>query len=380
MPQFLGTPKVQYFKTGQTDYLVGGKVYTYEPGTLVPKATYFTIEDAINGTNPNTNPIILDSRGEATIVLTGGTKIVLYDADDNEIWSVDGFINGDVSTDILDGSGNIILSFIPANTPANYWTLANSATTNPVRFFAEGSDANIDARVFAKGSGDLVLDGGLLGDVVLGANSSGAISLVGDTGVSGNFSVSGVLTSATSTITNLTIPANGAILYPDPATATFQLIPTGSVMWYAGTTLPAGCGWLECDGTNISRTTYSRLFTAIGTAFGVGDGSTTFTLPAQARKTLVGRGGTGSGTLANTIGSTGGAETHTLTLSQTPAHTHDWSYPSTFVIGGSAFSIGGSGFSSTIVTGISGTTTSNGGGTAHNNLQPSLVMMMIIRI
>jgi len=41
----------------------------------------------------------------------------------------------------------------------------------------------------------------------------------------------------------------------------------------------APAGWLECDGSAISRTSYAALFTAIGTVHGVGDGSTTFNLP-----------------------------------------------------------------------------------------------------
>lgn len=48
-------------------------------------------------------------------------------------------------------------------------------------------------------------------------------------------------------------------------------------MWWTQTTAPDG--WLICDGSQISRTTYSDLFLAIGTTFGSGDGSTTFTLP-----------------------------------------------------------------------------------------------------
>jgi microcystin-dependent protein len=46
---------------------------------------------------------------------------------------------------------------------------------------------------------------------------------------------------------------------------------------YAANTAPTG--WLECSGAAVSRTTYAGLFTAIGTVFGVGDGSTTFNLP-----------------------------------------------------------------------------------------------------
>lgn len=51
----------------------------------------------------------------------------------------------------------------------------------------------------------------------------------------------------------------------------------GFVEAYAGTTAPAG--WLKCNGTAVSRTTYASLFAAIGTTYGDGDGSTTFNLP-----------------------------------------------------------------------------------------------------
>jgi microcystin-dependent protein len=54
-------------------------------------------------------------------------------------------------------------------------------------------------------------------------------------------------------------------------------IPAGTVVWYAGTTCPDG--WIECNGTLLRRTTYSRLFAAIGTTYGEGDGSTTFKIP-----------------------------------------------------------------------------------------------------
>jgi len=53
--------------------------------------------------------------------------------------------------------------------------------------------------------------------------------------------------------------------------------PAGAVMPFAMDSVPAG--WLECDGSAVSRTTYATLFSAIGTVFGVGDGSTTFNVP-----------------------------------------------------------------------------------------------------
>ena len=56
-------------------------------------------------------------------------------------------------------------------------------------------------------------------------------------------------------------------------------VPVTAMMLWANTTYPTG--WLLADGSAISRTTYSDLFTAIGTTYGVGDGSTTFNLPSM---------------------------------------------------------------------------------------------------
>ena len=53
--------------------------------------------------------------------------------------------------------------------------------------------------------------------------------------------------------------------------------PVGTIVAFGGTTAPTG--WLICDGSAISRTTYAGLFAVIGTAYGAGDGSTTFNLP-----------------------------------------------------------------------------------------------------
>jgi hypothetical protein len=68
-------------------------------------------------------------------------------------------------------------------------------------------------------------------------------------------------------------------MWTDLATAsgTTAVLPSGLVMPFAGTTTPDG--WLACDGSAVSRTTYSLLFTAIGTTYGDGDGSSTFNVP-----------------------------------------------------------------------------------------------------
>ena len=56
-----------------------------------------------------------------------------------------------------------------------------------------------------------------------------------------------------------------------------EVQPPGMVMFFASSTLPSG--WLKCNGAAVSRTAYPGLFSAIGTTYGAGDGSTTFALP-----------------------------------------------------------------------------------------------------
>ena len=55
------------------------------------------------------------------------------------------------------------------------------------------------------------------------------------------------------------------------------VMPAGVILLYGGTSAPTG--WLLCDGSAVSRTSYAALFAVIGTSFGIGDGSTTFNLP-----------------------------------------------------------------------------------------------------
>lgn len=95
-----------------------------------------------------------------------------------------------------------------------------------------------------------------------------------------------------------------------------SVIPPGSVTSFAGPTAPAG--WLLCDGSLVSRTTYAALFAAIGTAHGSGDGSTTFQLPDYRGRFLRGVDNMGTGaagrdpdadtrTASNAGGNTGNA-------------------------------------------------------------------------
>lgn len=80
---------------------------------------------------------------------------------------------------------------------------------------------------------------------------------------------------------------------------------TGTVLDFAGAVAPAG--WLLCDGSSVSRTTYANLFAVIGTTHGSGDGSTTFSLPDGRGRVAAGKdnmGGTSAGRLVVNLNGT----------------------------------------------------------------------------
>lgn len=100
-----------------------------------------------------------------------------------------------------------------------------------------------------------------------------------------------------------------------------EQLPVGTILAYGGTG-PIPANWLECDYSEVSRLTYKTLFDTIGTAYGPGNGSTTFNLPDMRVRTPIGV--DYSKTNYNTVGLRGGAETVTLTLGQIPSHRHTY--------------------------------------------------------
>jgi microcystin-dependent protein len=82
-------------------------------------------------------------------------------------------------------------------------------------------------------------------------------------------------------------------------------IPTGTIVPWSDSSIPSG--FLECDGSAVSRSTYAALFAIIGTTYGAGNGSTTFDVPDLQDNVAVSKSGT------KNLGSTGGADTVTAT-------------------------------------------------------------------
>jgi len=92
-------------------------------------------------------------------------------------------------------------------------------------------------------------------------------------------------------------------------------VETGTILPYGGDTGDSLSDYLFCDGTAVSRTTYSDLFAVTGTNFGVGDGATTFNVPDMQSKFP-------RGTSSAQGGATGGADALTLSEAQMPTHNH----------------------------------------------------------
>lgn len=146
-------------------------------------------------------------------------------------------------------------------------------------------------------------------------------------------------------------------------------VPTGVINPWAGVAGSPPTGWLLCDGTAVSRSTYSTLFGIVGTFYGVGDNSTTFNLPNLKGKVPVGLDSTQ--TEFDTRGETGGEKAVTLTQGQIPSFSHELQMASTG--DGTTYFRGSNGPYSTSIY------YSHGSGQAHNNLQPYLVVNYIIK-
>lgn len=180
--------------------------------------------------------------------------------------------------------------------------------------------------------------------------------------------------------------ANGGNFYLD----NYLLIPYGTIIQSAAINVPDG--WLDCNGSLKLRTQYVNLYNAIGYTYsgGVYSGSDlSFNVPDIRGRVAVGS-GTGSGLTARTLGATGGAETHTLTVGEMPSHDHT----SNANGGGSPGALGlisitGSNTQNAEVNGgnepdlyanpVALDINNTGGGSAHNNMQPYIVFRYLIK-
>lgn len=303
--------------------------------------------------------------------------------------------------DIIYASGVNTLAKLAAGTDGQVLTLAGGVPTWAAASTGTVTSVNLTAGTGISVSGGPITTSGSI--TVTNTDTGSAQNIFKTISVSGQSDVVADSNNATLTLeagSNITITtdagANSITIAASGGSG--GSVPTGVILDYGGSSPPAG--FLECDGSNVSRATYSDLFAVIGTTFGVGDGSTTFGLPDFRRRVAVGAGGTGTSELGNTVGSTGGSETHTLSQAEMPSHTHlqdAHQHSGTFQshIGVSSGSgglllLGGTqrlptsaswanvaGSHRTPV--ATATNQNTGGGGAHNNMQPSLVVTKIIK-
>ena len=233
----------------------------------------------------------------------------------------------------------------------------------------------------------------------------GQVSTNSDMAVGGNFAVSGGSTfSGTVTIAGANVQAANAkvcasAFHGDGSNLTgIVAMPTGAVVPFGGSSAPTG--FLLCAGQAVSRSTYSALFGVISTTYGEGDGSSTFNLPDLRGRVVAGQddmGGSSADRLTgltggvdgDTLAATGGAETHVLTTAQLATHTHGAtkSYNSDPGLTNTRFSLvteqtdredSFPGYQTTTgdTNNIISTT---GSGSAHNNVQPTIILNYIIK-
>lgn len=125
------------------------------------------------------------------------------------------------------------------------------------------------------------------------AQQAQALANIAALGLSGGTIKGALAVQGTMTVQTPTANANPATKqYVDEKVSASTVVPAGAVMFFGVKSIPDG--WLLCNGANVSRTTYANLFAAIGTNFGSGNGSTTFTLPNLSGRFIEGTTSTGS--------------------------------------------------------------------------------------
>jgi len=191
-----------------------------------------------------------------------------------------------------------------------------------------------------------------------------------DLDVSGNLSIGGDLRAKN-------YYSNNGNFYLD----NYILIPYGTIIQSASVNIPDG--WLHCNGASILKVTYINLFNVIGYTYGGVDNS--FNVPNIQGRVVVGT-GQGVGLTNRNLGSTGGAETHTLTTDEMPNHTH-----SSNAVGGSIGLITANGQDTAVTADGTPlepniyaapqalTINATGSGNSHNNMQPFIVLHYLIK-
>jgi microcystin-dependent protein len=241
-------------------------------------------------------------------------------------------------------------------------------------------DVSGNARIINSGSGSAALDfsaGGGSFSVIRQTGPNGNVDILnygtglvsfGNNGIPGRLAIDGAgrvgvnrLDPSYTLDVSGTARVSGNLTVDGTITGTLSVVPTGCIMmWYTNT---APTGWLLCDGSAIPVGN-TALIALIGP-----------NTPNMKGRVPVGR--DAAQTEFDTLGETGGAKTHTLSEPEIPPHTHGYKFPTSQIAqGGGADVVAEDNFTLALPK----TSDSTGGGQAHNNLQPYIVLNYIIKI
>lgn len=314
----------QQFIDGNGNPVAGGRVFFYSnfPTCTVLKNTYQNEAATVL----NTNPVVLDSAGRATIFGVGAYCQVLKDANNNTIWTK---YTSDTSSASNLGWGGAGSGTANAQTV----TVTGFSSVNGQTFYYIPSATNTGPLTLAVNGGSPI--------AVVKATPAGTTILSGAEVVAG--SVVGVTYVAATGQFNLVTNNNTLIGYP------------GEVRTFAFASCPAG--WLNANGASVSATTYPDLFAALGTTWGTSAGNVV--LPDFRNQFLRGDGASPVGTYeADTYLN----HNHAVT---DPGHTHTYVYFN--AAGSTAAGAGGqtpnstSGTTASSTTGLTVNTSTTGG-------------------
>lgn len=288
---------------GQQQFL-NGNGQPYASGTVTFYSNYPTCSILKNTwsnsgqTVLNTNPVVLDSAGRATIFGSGSYCQVLKDSSGNTIWTKE---TGDAASTSTLGWGSTSGGTANAQTV----TVSGFASTNGQTFYFVAGATNTSALTLSVNGGSPIS--------VVKPTPTGTALLTGNEVYTG--SVVGVTYYST--------------------TGQFQLVtnntnaaaPAGQVASFAMNSCPTG--WLTADGSAVSRSTYAVLFANIGTTWGAGNGSTTFNVPDLRGMFLRGTGTNATGSSTGAAGPAVGTYAADTYLNHShavtdPGHTHAW--------------------------------------------------------
>ena len=286
--------------------------------------------------------------------------------------------------------------YIVSNQTSGGYAITIGGSTGAVITVPNG----VTVQVFCDGTNFYSAQTGSAGNFLVNGTLTAAGEIeTGNMTIGGNLAVTGTTTHTGAVALNgggtSTTPANGDSSTKIATTAfvAYNGTPSGSLLMWPTASAPSG--YLLCNGSAVSRTTYAALFAVVGTTFGAGDGSTTFNLPNYADRMPI-----GAGTIAASIGASGGSATTTLSTSNLPSHSHsatstvtDTGHQHTIPIAGGNGSVNSSNdlvgspgqdtgrVTETATTGITVATSigNTGSGTAATTISPYLGINFIIK-